>query len=95
MVKPAREKIAQLLEGAESTGSFSAETWAPVAGVTLSVDGVGPVKLPVGAAQERALVSVAHALRDGIGTMPSFKATLSDADIDALALYVSKASRGQ
>ena len=38
---------------------------------------------------------VARALRDGIGTMPSFKATLSDADIDALALYVSKASRGQ
>mgnify|MGYP001580023663 CR=1 FL=1 len=36
---------------------------------------------------------VARALRDGIGTMPSFKATLSDADIAALALYVSRASR--
>jgi sulfite dehydrogenase len=36
---------------------------------------------------------VARALRDGIGAMPSFKATLSEADIAALSLYVSKASR--
>ncbi len=36
---------------------------------------------------------VARALRDGIGAMPSFKATLSEADIAALALYVSRASR--
>lgn len=36
---------------------------------------------------------VARALRDGIGSMPSFKATLSEADIAAVALYVSKASR--
>lgn len=35
---------------------------------------------------------VARALRDGIGAMPSFKATLSEADIAALSLYVSKAS---
>lgn len=60
MVKPAREKIALLLRGGESTGSFSAETSAPVAGLTLSVDGVGPVKLPAGAPQERAMVSVAR-----------------------------------
>ncbi len=38
---------------------------------------------------------VARALRDGIGSMPSFKATLNDADINALALYVSKASRAK
>ena len=36
---------------------------------------------------------VAKALRDGLGAMPSFKATLSEAQIAALALYVSKASR--
>lgn len=36
---------------------------------------------------------VARAMRDGIGAMPSFKATLSDADIAAVALYVSRASR--
>ena len=38
---------------------------------------------------------VARALRDGIGSMPSFKASLSAADIDALALYVSKASKSK
>jgi hypothetical protein len=56
----ARERIALLLRGGESPGTFSVETSAPVAGVTLSVGGIGPVKLPVGAAQERALVSVAR-----------------------------------
>ena len=76
MVKPAREKIAQLLEGAESTGSFSAETSAPAAGVTLSVDGVGPVKLPVGAAQDRQLVSVARPAMFGLG-----EETLTDTSV--------------
>ena len=38
---------------------------------------------------------VARALRDGIGTMPSYKATLKDDDIKALALYVSKASKAK
>lgn len=38
---------------------------------------------------------VARALRDGIGSMPSFKVSLSNADISALALYVSKASRAK
>ena len=36
---------------------------------------------------------VARALRDGIGSMPSYKATLKEEDINALALYVSKASK--
>lgn len=36
---------------------------------------------------------VARALQNGVGAMPSFKATLSDEDIAALALYVSRASR--
>ncbi|MDP9968968.1 mono/diheme cytochrome c family protein [Variovorax paradoxus] len=35
---------------------------------------------------------VAKALRDGIGQMPSYKASLSEAQILALAKYVSKAS---
>ena len=38
---------------------------------------------------------VARALRNGIGSMPSFKDTLSEAEIAAVALYVSRASRGQ
>ena len=36
---------------------------------------------------------VTKALRDGLGAMPSFKETLSEEQIAALALYVSKASR--
>jgi sulfite dehydrogenase len=35
---------------------------------------------------------VATAVRDGIGVMPSYKPTLSDAQIQALAAYVAKAS---
>ena len=38
---------------------------------------------------------VSKVLRDGLGSMPSFKASLTDAQIAAIALYVSKASRGQ
>ena len=37
---------------------------------------------------------VATALRNGIGAMPSYKATLKEEQIQALALYVSKASGG-
>jgi sulfite dehydrogenase len=37
---------------------------------------------------------VAAAFRGGIGAMPSFAATLSDAQIRALARYVAKASGG-
>ena len=35
---------------------------------------------------------VARALRDGLGSMPSFRATLTDEQIAALARYVSRAS---
>jgi cytochrome c6 len=38
---------------------------------------------------------VAKVLRDGLGSMPSFKASLSEAQIAALARYVSKASGGE
>ena len=37
---------------------------------------------------------VATALRNGVGGMPSFAASLSEAQIQALALYVSRASGG-
>ena len=37
---------------------------------------------------------VAKALRDGIGQMPSYKGKLSEPDIAALALFVSKSSGG-
>ena len=38
---------------------------------------------------------VSKALRDGLGSMPSFKSSLTEAQIAAIALYVSKASRGE
>jgi cytochrome c6 len=38
---------------------------------------------------------VANALRNGLGNMPSYRATLSSEQIDALAHYVSRASGAQ
>ena len=37
---------------------------------------------------------VAKALRNGLGSMPSYGSKLSDGEIEALARYVSKASGG-
>ena len=37
---------------------------------------------------------VAQALRTGLGVMPSYREKLTDAQIDALAYYVSRASGG-
>lgn len=37
---------------------------------------------------------VSKALRDGLGSMPSYRAMLTDEQIEALARYVSKASGG-
>jgi hypothetical protein len=90
VVRPAREKIALLLRGSETTGSFRVETSAPVAGVTLSVDGVGPVRLPVGAAQERKLVSVARPAMFGLG-----EETLTDISVrDTWELTADQVSLG-
>ena len=38
---------------------------------------------------------VATALRNGVGNMPSYKATLSEAQIMSLARYVARASGGE
>jgi cytochrome c6 len=38
---------------------------------------------------------VATALRDGVGSMPSYKASLSEAQILLLARYVARASGGE
>ena len=72
----AREKIALLLQGSETTGSFCTQSSAPAADVTLSVAGVGPVGLPIGAAQERKLVSVARPAMFGLG-----EDTLTDSSV--------------
>ena len=51
---------------------------------------VGPVLDEIKPSAER----VAKALSNGLGSMPSFRANLSDSQIEALARYVSKASGG-
>ena len=90
VVKSAREQIALLLRGDETAGSFSAETSAPVAGVTLSVAGVGPVRLPVGAPQERKLVSAAQPAMFGLG-----EETLTDTSVrDTWELTADQVSLG-
>lgn len=90
MVTLARERVALLLRGGELTGTFSVETSAPVAGVTLSVGGVGPIALPVGAAQERALVSVARPAMYGLG-----EETLTDTSVrDTWELTADQVSLG-
>ncbi|WP_409338041.1 SorU family sulfite dehydrogenase c-type cytochrome subunit [Curvibacter microcysteis] len=38
---------------------------------------------------------VLRALRQGVGVMPSFAGRLNEADLQALAQYVARASRGQ
>lgn len=39
------------------------------------------------------VLRVANALRNGVGGMPSFKASLTEAQIQALAVYVSTVTR--
>jgi mono/diheme cytochrome c family protein len=51
---------------------------------------VGPVLDEIKPSAQR----VAKALRNGLGSMPSYGSKLSDSQIDALARYVSKASGG-
>ena len=51
---------------------------------------IGPVLDELQPGPERVL----SAMRNGIGLMPSFKTTLDDAQMRALARYVSKASGG-
>lgn len=51
---------------------------------------VGPVLDEIKPSAQR----IAKALRNGLGSMPAYGAKLSDAQIEALARYVSKASGG-
>ena len=51
---------------------------------------VGPVLDEIKPSVER----VAKALRNGLGSMPSYRAKFSDSQIEAIARYVSKASAG-
>lgn len=52
---------------------------------------VGPILDEIKPSADR----VTKALRDGLGSMPSYKASLTEDQIAALARYVSRASGGQ
>ncbi|MEU0217469.1 2OG-Fe(II) oxygenase [Streptomyces sp. NPDC006265] len=71
-----RERLVGLLGGARAAGAFSAWLEAPVAGLSLEVAGVGPVRLPLRAPQVKRLISVAQPALFGRGEQ-----TLSDTSV--------------
>lgn len=60
MAGNARERLAELLGGSTSAGTFSAQLEAPAHGLGLEVAGVGPVNLPLRAPQAKKLIVVAR-----------------------------------
>ena len=64
-----RERIAARLGDITGTGSFSARRTAPTDDLCLEVRGVGPVQLPLSAAQARRLCEVARPARYGHGEL--------------------------
>ena len=64
-----RECIAARLRDITGTGSFSARRTAPTDDLRLEVRGVGPVELPLSAAQARRLCEVARPARYGQGEL--------------------------
>jgi 2-oxoglutarate-Fe(II)-dependent oxygenase superfamily protein len=76
MAKTAREHLAQLLNGSEPTGSFSAQLLAPANSLQLEVSGIGPVRLPVRAPQAKKLIAAARPAKFGRG-----EETLTDTDV--------------
>jgi 2OG-Fe(II) oxygenase superfamily len=76
MVKTARERLARLLGGSESAGSFSAQLLAPAHLLQLEVSGVGPVSLPVRAPLAQKLIAVARPAMFGRGEQ-----TLTDTNV--------------
>ena len=67
MAKPARERLARLLDDSEPGGSFSAQLPVPAHFLHLEVTGVGPVILPVRAPQAKKLIAVARPAMFGRG----------------------------
>ena len=67
MATTARERLAKLLGGSESSGSFSAELKAPADLLQLEVAGVGPVRLPLRAPLAKKLIAVARPAMFGRG----------------------------
>ena len=67
MAKPARERLARLLDDSEPGGSFSAQLPVPAHFLHLEVTGVGPVIIPVRAPQAKKLIAVARPAMFGAG----------------------------
>jgi 2OG-Fe(II) oxygenase superfamily len=67
MAKPARERLARLLDDSEPGGSFSAQLLVPAHFLQLEVTGVGPVSLPVRAPQAKKLIAAARPAMFGRG----------------------------
>lgn len=76
MAKTARERLARLLGGSKSVGSFSAQLLAPAHLLQLEVSGVGPVSLPVRAPLAKKLIAVARSAMFGRGEQ-----TLTDTNV--------------
>lgn len=66
-VKPARDRLAQLLAGTQPASADSAELRLPREILTLKVDEAGPVELPVRAAQAKKLIAAARPAHFGRG----------------------------
>jgi hypothetical protein len=64
-----RERIAALLGDVTGTRPYSARRTAPTDDLHLEVRGIGPVRLPVSAAQARRLCKVARPARYGHGEL--------------------------
>jgi hypothetical protein len=67
MPKPARERLARVLEGSAGPGPFSVRLSVPARGVGLTVAGAGPVSFPVGSPQAKRMITVARPARFGRG----------------------------
>ncbi len=63
----AREELADMLRGLRSGGSFATRRTAPVNDLTIEVRGLGPLRLPVTAAQAKELRLLAHPAKYGRG----------------------------
>ena len=76
MGRTARERLARLLDDAESRGAFSAQILAPADALQVEVDGVGAVQAPVRAPLAKKLIAVAQPAKFGRGEQ-----TLTDTSV--------------
>jgi hypothetical protein len=69
MARTPRERLAKLLDGAESPGAFRAQLLVSADSLDLEVKGVGQIRLPARAPQARKLCDVARPARFGRGEL--------------------------